>query len=124
MLIRASQKVASWSLLEKDIDGDYHKEMNKTVFMHWFEHKLLPALEAPSVIVLDNASYHNTRSDNAITPTSASRKSDMQQWLTKKGIEFEILATKPELYELIKRHKPPIRYLTDDIAGKFNHSYK
>ena len=101
----------------KDVDGDYHREMNTTVFMDWFTNSLIPALEEPSLIVLDNASYHNARTDDTKTPTSGSKKAEMQQWLSSKGIAYDILATKPVLYEIIKRHKPPIRYRTDEIAG-------
>ena len=58
----------------KDVDGDYHREMNAQVFMDWFRNTLLPALKEPSVIVMDNASYHNTRAGDCKSPTSASRK--------------------------------------------------
>ena len=36
-------------------EGDYHKEMNSKVFLEWWTDQLLPALNEPSVIVLDNA---------------------------------------------------------------------
>ena len=35
--------------------------MNSAHFLEWFEDSLLPALKEPSVIIIDNASYHNTR---------------------------------------------------------------
>ena len=101
----------------KDVDGDYHREMNSTVFIDWFRNTLIPALEEPSLIVLDNASYHNVRTTERKAPTSSTKKGDMQHWLSERGIQFDILAKKPELYQMIKQHKPPIRYLTDDIAG-------
>ena len=28
----------------KEIDGDYHQEMDSTVFLNWFEHDLIPGL--------------------------------------------------------------------------------
>ena len=102
----------------KDVDGDYNREMNTVVFMDWFTNTLIPALEEPSLILLDNATYHNARTDDTKTPTSGSRKAEMQQWLSSRGIPYDVLSTKVELYEIIKTHKPPIRYLTDDIAGK------
>ena len=74
----------------KDIDGDCHKEMNANVFMDLFHNTLVPALEESSLIIMDNASYHNTRCSDVITPTSASKKADMQQWLTSKGITFDV----------------------------------
>jgi hypothetical protein len=45
--------------LAKSKDGDYHQEMNSFFFLEWFENQLMPALKNPSLVVLDNASYHN-----------------------------------------------------------------
>ena len=42
----------------KGFSTDYHQEMNAVNFEKWFEEKLLPALPANSLIVMDNASYH------------------------------------------------------------------
>ena len=104
----------------KEEDGDYHREMNSKIFLNWFEHSLLPALEEPSVIVLDNASYHNIRTDESKSPTTATRKGDMQKWLTDKNIKYNNTMTKVQLYDIIKRHKTPVRYVTDELAGKFS----
>ena len=70
-------------------DGDYHNEMNSRHFLEWFEERLLPALQEPSVIIIDNASYHNTRVEGTTAPTSNNRKAEMQEWLTSKGIEWD-----------------------------------
>jgi transposase len=35
--------------------------MNSFVFLEWFENQLMPALKNPSLVVLDNASYHNVK---------------------------------------------------------------
>jgi hypothetical protein len=45
--------------LAKAKDGEYHQEMNGPIFLNCFENQIMPALKSPSVIVLDNASYHN-----------------------------------------------------------------
>ena len=58
----------------KSKDGDYHNEMNSIVFLDWFETQLLPSLKEPSVIVLDNASYHNVRCEETVAPTMNKRK--------------------------------------------------
>jgi hypothetical protein len=50
--------------LAKAKDGDYHQEMNGPIFQNWFENQLMPALKSPSVIVLDNASYHNIKTED------------------------------------------------------------
>jgi transposase len=46
-------------------DGDNHQEMNSVVFLEWFENQLMPALNNPSSLaVLDNASYHNVKTED------------------------------------------------------------
>jgi transposase len=37
--------------------------MNSVVFLEWFENPLMPALKNPSLVVLDNASYHNAKTE-------------------------------------------------------------
>ena len=100
--------------------GDYHDEMNSQRFLEWFE-ELCHALPGPSTIVMDNASYHNKRTDDSIAPTSSTRKVDMMKWLTEKNIAFDVTFTKPELYEIIKRHKPKPVYQTDVMANTWGH---
>ncbi|XP_056630789.1 uncharacterized protein LOC130441230 [Diorhabda sublineata] len=39
--------------------GDYHKDMNNQNFMSWVQKQLLPNLPERSVLVIDNAAYHN-----------------------------------------------------------------
>lgn len=41
--------------------GDYHKEMNREVFLNHFR-SMLPNLKDNAVIVLENAAYHSIRS--------------------------------------------------------------
>lgn len=53
--------------------GDYHGQMNSELFTKWFEEKLIPNIPDNSLIVMDNASYHNLLSPHsAPTPTCAS----------------------------------------------------
>ncbi|CAH2094193.1 unnamed protein product [Euphydryas editha] len=83
-------------------------------YIKWLNEKLLPNLPERSIIVLDNASYHNTRAEKM--PTSATNKADMQQWLRDKGIAFERNLLKLELYDIIKKHKDQhITYKIDDF---------
>lgn len=65
--------------------GDDHSNMSFENYVKWLNEKLLPNR---SVIVLDNASYHNAREENL--PTIASKKSEMEEWLTSKGIHFDV----------------------------------
>lgn len=48
-----------------------------------------------SVIVLDNASYHNKESDKK--PTLSSRKDNIKEWLTRNNVFFTEEMTKAEL---------------------------
>ena len=59
--------------------GEYHYETNINHFMEWFEQQLLPNIPAYSVIVLDNAKYHNAVVERK--PTTNTRKTDIQEWL-------------------------------------------
>ena len=78
--------------------SDYHHEMNGPHFFEeWFEKKVLPALPDKSVIVMDNAKYHSRMTEESKRPTTSWRKTEIQDWLTKKSIEFEPRDTKPIL---------------------------
>ena len=48
--------------------------MNSKVFLEWWSDQLLPALDEPSVIVIDNASYHNIRVPETDPPKFNCRK--------------------------------------------------
>ena len=75
----------------KYVDGDYHKDMNSPVFMTWFEYQLMPALKSPSIIVLDNASYHNMKAESAKFPKTTAKKAEIQDWFIERKINFRFL---------------------------------
>jgi hypothetical protein len=60
--------------LAKSKDGDYHQEMNSFVFFEWFENQLMPAVKNPSLVVLDNASYHNVKTEDTVCPNLVRKK--------------------------------------------------
>jgi hypothetical protein len=60
--------------------------MNGENVEHWMSTQLLPNLEEPSVIVMDNASYHNVHVEKS--PTQSWRKDEIIAWLQEKGIPF------------------------------------
>jgi len=72
--------------------------------MKWLQEKLIPNLESKSVIVVDNASYHNVQLNRY--PTSNARKGEMLFWFDLHGTRYSSDMTKAELYDLIKMHKP------------------
>ena len=80
--------------------GDYHHEMNFENFSKWLAEKLIPNLKPKSVLVLDNASYHNVQQDKF--PTMTSRKVVIQESLQSKNIGFTPSMLKAELLELCK----------------------
>lgn len=101
--------------------GDYHSEMNSENYGKWLREKLIPNLTPNSVIVCDNASYHNVQTNRA--PNSNSLKNDMIQWLTQHNIPFNPTSLKPELYELIKSHKDRyVTYAFDELCREYGHT--
>ena len=52
--------------------GDYHHDMDFENLSKWLDKNLIPNLKPKSVLVLDNASYHNVQQDKFLT--LASRK--------------------------------------------------
>lgn len=99
--------------------GDYHNEMNQHNFMKWLSEKLIPNLPPNSVLVLDNASYHNVQVDRC--PTTATRKADMQSWLSRHNIQFAPKMLKPELLMLCKQHKTEPVYVVDELLARHGH---
>ena len=99
---------------------DYHDEMNSEHFMEWFTQQLLPNIPNSSVIVLDNATYHNKQKDKA--PTTANRKDDLKQWLDRYNIQYDDKDIKKTLLEKVKQHRPTPLYLTDEAAHRHGHT--
>jgi hypothetical protein len=53
----------------------------------------MPALKSPSVIVLDNASYHNIKTKETVVPNFNQRKAVLQDYLSKHNIPFQPLTS-------------------------------
>ncbi|XP_077293797.1 uncharacterized protein LOC143916528 [Arctopsyche grandis] len=101
--------------------GDYHNNMNAINYQKWIKEKLVPNLQPQSVIVIDNASYHNVTSEPM--PTSNSRKADMLAWLRKFNIPYPEKCTKPVLYEIIKNNKQNHQeFVLDKILEAHGHN--
>lgn len=101
--------------------GDYHDDMNFENFCKWMQEQVLNNLEEPSVIVMDNASYHNKLDEKRIT--AASKKSEIIQWLAENNIPHTEQMLKLELYEEIKRHRAirNPKHKIDDIIHSMGH---
>jgi len=101
--------------------GDYHGQMNWDNFSKWFEVQLLPNIPDDSLIILDNARYHNVFADGTF-PVPTTRKEILCDWLERNSIPWTTDMLKPELYELCKRLAPVPEYKLDQIAEAAGHS--
>jgi transposase len=100
--------------------GDYHHEINFDNYERWLKTKLIPNLLPNSVLLINNAAYHNVRLNPA--PTSSSRKSAMIDWLSDRDIPFSDRMCKPELYSLIKLRKRFKTFKIDALLAEHGHS--
>ncbi len=96
--------------------GDYHGQMNWDNFSKWFETQLIPNVPPKSIIILDNAKYHNVFKES--TPNKSSRKEQLQNWLTRNGYPWREDMLKAELLELCDRFAPAPEYKLDKMAEK------
>lgn len=93
---------ASLVFSSKTKNPDYHGEMNHENFLTWLEEQLLKNLEEPSIIVMDNAPYHNTLVEKI--PNTGWTKPQIKEWLQSRGIEFEDTLLKIQLLDLVSRY--------------------
>ena len=101
--------------------GDYHGEMNSILFTNWLTSHLLPALDEPSVIVLDNAPYHSQLTEESRCPTTATKKADLVKWLEERKIPFSPHAFRPELLQICKQNRPKPDYTVDNLIREWGH---
>ncbi|KAG8236393.1 hypothetical protein J437_LFUL014914 [Ladona fulva] len=57
--------------------GDYHGEMNSGNYLKWVKNQLIPNLPPKSVVVIDNAPYHNVQLNRP--PSSNAKKDTMKE---------------------------------------------
>lgn len=88
--------------------GDYHNSMNSDNFEKWFEHQLIPNLEEPSLIIMDNAPYHSRLVEKI--PNQSWTKGSLIEWLQHRQIPFPISAMKDEIWNIAKKYLPFKRY--------------
>jgi hypothetical protein len=101
--------------------GDYPGQLNWEKFSTWFSGQLLPPIPSHSLILLDNAPYHNVLVEEAF-PTPKSRKEQLCAWLTRNNIPWTPDTLKPELYDLCKKCAPAPEYRLDQLAEASGHS--
>ena len=95
--------------------------MNGEIFQHWVTTQLLPLLEQPSVLVMDNAPYHSILTEESRCPTSGTRISDLIEWLEHRNIPFPQHATRPELLYICRQNRPEPEYKVDNTIREWGH---
>ncbi|VEN73178.1 transposase [Candidatus Desulfarcum epimagneticum] len=100
--------------------GDYHGQMNWELFKKWFIEMLLPNIPKKSLIIMDNASYHNILSEHS-PPTPKSSKKKIKEWLEKNKVYCRDDCLKAELIEILMKMAPEPIYAIDEIAISFGH---
>lgn len=93
--------------------------MDGNNFTKWVEERLIPNLDQPSAIVMDNASYHSMRTDKC--PTSSTRKADIQDWLRRHGVPFRQEMLRAQLLELVRVNRLPPTYTIDELLRSHGH---
>ncbi len=100
--------------------GDYHGQMNFELFRKWFSEMLLPNIPDNSLIIMDNAPYHNTLSDHS-APTPLCSKNKIIKWLGQNKIHCRDDCLKPELVEILRKIAPEPTFAIDEIAERCGH---
>lgn len=100
--------------------GDYHGQMNEELFTKWFKDQLLPNIPVNSLIIMDNASYHNVLSTSS-APTGACKKERIQSWLEQQNVPLSKDCLKVELVEILNKFSPSPTYKLDEIAAEHGH---
>ncbi len=100
--------------------GDYHGQMNWDLFKKWFVEMLLENIPPNCLVIMDNASYHNTLSEHS-PPTPLCSKKRIMEWLEQNRIYCRPDCLKPELVEILKKLAPAPSYAIDEIARSHGH---
>ncbi len=100
---------------------DYHNSMNSQTFRKCFLEQLMPNIPPRSLIIMDNASYHNMQLNKA--PSGNSRKGDIIKWLWDNKIPRDASHTRAKPYQLVQLHtKDKLRYEMDELAAAAGHN--
>jgi len=100
--------------------GDYHGQMNGDLFQKWFVETLLPHIPNASLIIMDNASYHNILSGYS-APTPPCSKEKIRTWLEAHNIPCKDDCLKVELIDILRKIAPEPTYNIDIIARQHGH---
>lgn len=99
--------------------GDYHNNMNQENFENWFKTQLIPSLEEPSLLIMDNASYHSRYVE--VIPCLSWTKRRLIEWVKMKGVAYPENAMKNQIWEIVSRELPKKEYHLDKYAEEYGH---
>jgi transposase len=100
--------------------GDYHGQVNWELFRKWFTEMLIPNIPDNSLIIMDNAPYHNTLSVNS-APLPTCSKAKIRAWLEANKIPCREDSLKSELVEILKKLAPEPTFAIDEIVQQLGH---
>jgi len=100
--------------------GDYHGQMNQELFTKWFRERLLPNIPPKSLIIMDNAAYHNVLSVHS-APTATCKTEKIRSWLAQNNIPLRDDCLKIEMVEILNKISPSPTYDLDEIAAENGH---
>jgi len=101
----------------KKYSGDYHGSMNEDNFTKWFTTQLLPNIPDNTVIIMDNAPYHNVFQEDGVPPLT-SKKIVLQKWLRDNHIAFKEELLRPQLIDLINKNRPAKIFKLDSMLQR------
>lgn len=103
-----------------DAPADYHGSMNADMFEKWFL-DFLNNLESPSVIVMDNASYHSRLAKRK--PTTRWTVPQLKQYVADNDLPMPQKPTQKALLAVIKDHPSVTEptHVIDDMALAAGH---
>ena len=104
----------------KKRSGDYHGQMNWENFSTWFIQCLLPKLPPNSLIIMDNAGYHNTLAEDRF-PRSSSTVEELKDWLSRNQYPSRDDMLRSELFEQCAKLAPVPEFRLDRIAAAVGH---
>ena len=93
--------------------------MNSENYCKWLKNEVLPKLESPTVIVMDNAKYHSVEIDKK--PNSTSTRSYIMDWLTQHGVPYNDTDTRSQLLQAARNVHHEKRYFIDELIMEHGH---
>ncbi len=107
---------------ESNASDDFHKNFNKNNFYKYMQNILLPNLEQPSIIVMDNASYHRYHDPDHFNPRTAN-KDALRSFLEQHQVKLEEKMTRKDLLTLTYEIWDPPNNLLENLACEIGYDY-